>query len=92
MPEPASFDRPTVPLYLQVIAPLWIVEQKRGSPGLQALTPSYLRISDAKKRALEYVLDLDALDRRVRIQELNQGQEGLHREWRESIAVFDAEP
>ena len=91
LPEVASFDGTTVPLYLEVIAPLWIVEQKRGWAGLQALTPSYLRISDAKKRALEYVLDLDALDRRVRIQELKQEEERLRREWRDSIAAFDAE-
>ena len=91
MPEVARFDGSTVPLYIEAVAPLWIVEQKRGWAGLQALTPSYLKISDVKKRALEHVLGLDALSRRARIQELDQQLNELRGKWRESIAVFNAE-
>ena len=61
MPEVARYDGSTGPSYIEAIAPMWIIEQKRGWAGLQALTPNYLRISDVKKRALEYILGLDVL-------------------------------
>ena len=91
MPEVARFDGTSVPLYIEAVAPLWIVEQKRGWAGLQALTPTYLKISDIKKRALEHVLALDALSRRSRIQELNRKLEDLRREWANRITVLAVE-
>lgn len=83
MPEVARYDGSTGPLYIEAIAPLWIIEQKRGWAGLQALTPNYLKISDVKKRALEYILGLDVLSRRARIQELEQRLAYLQTKWTE---------
>ena len=91
LPEVTRFDGSTVPLYIEAIAPLWIVEQKRGWAGLQALTPTYLGISDVKKRALEHMLGLDALRRRARIQELEQQLNEIRGTWRERTAAFNAE-
>jgi len=88
MPYVTRFDGSSVPLYIEAIASLWIVEQKRGWAALQALTPTYLRISDVRKRALEYVLALDALTRRSRIQELTQKLLDLREGWTSSIAAF----
>ena len=91
MPEVARFDGSTGPLYIEAIAPLWIIEQKRGWAGLQALTPNYLRISDVKKRALEHVLGLDVLTRRARTQELEQRLTDLRTQWMECHAGLDAQ-
>ena len=90
MPEVARFDGSTGPLYIEAIAPLWIVEQKRGWAGLQALTPNYLRISDVKKRALEHILGLDVLSRRARTQELERRLTDLRSQWTECRAGLDA--
>ena len=91
IPEVARFDGSAVPLYIEAVAPLWIIEQKRGWAGLQALTPTYLRISDVKKRALEHVLDLDVLSRRARTQELEQKLSDLRTQWTECHAGLAAQ-
>lgn len=88
MPEVARYDGSAVPLYVEAITPLWIVEQKRGWAGLQALTPTYLGISDVRKRALEHVLVLDVLNRRARIIELNKRLQEIRSKWSHAIAVF----
>ena len=91
LPQVPRFDGSTVPLYLEAIAPLWIVEQKRGWAGVQAQTPNHLRIREVKQRALEFVLSLGALGRRARIQELERRLEELRLDWREVVAVLEAE-
>ena len=90
MPTVTSFDGSPMPLYLEAVAPLWIVEQKRGWSGIQAVTPQYLRISEVRKRALEYVLALDVLGRRASIQQLRQDLQELRGEWGNRLAAFTA--
>ena len=91
LPEVARFDDSKSLLYLEAIAPLWIVEQKRGWAGLQAQTPGHLRIREVKKRALEYTLALDALARRARIQEIERELDSIRQQWLGAVAGFRAE-
>ena len=91
LPEVARFDDSTGPLYLEAIAPLWIVEQKRGWAGLQAQTPTHLRIREVKKRALEYTLALDALARRARIQQIERELDIVRQQWLDTVTEFGAE-
>jgi hypothetical protein len=46
-------------LYPSIFFPTWFVEQKKGWSAIQATTPLFLRVKDAKKRALEFILNLD---------------------------------
>jgi hypothetical protein len=86
LPRVVRYDSSEVPLYIQTLAPLFFVEQKRGWSGVQANTPTFYQIKDVQKRALEYVLGLevselirkrlDLLERRQNFQSL--WQRGFH--------------
>lgn len=62
-----SWDIPLVPnnsgrespLYPVLLFPLFFVEQKKGWSSIQATTPFNLQIVQAKKRAFEFIMDLD---------------------------------
>lgn len=62
-----GWDLPTVPridgneskLYPAVFFPTWFVEQKKGWTSIQATTPLFLKIKEAKKRSIEFILNLD---------------------------------
>jgi len=62
-----SWDLPFVPnnrgsespLYPALIFPLFFIEQKKGWGSIQATTPFNLQIVQAKKRAFEFIMDLD---------------------------------
>ncbi len=62
-----GWDLPTVPridgneskLYPAVFFPTWFVEQKKGWTFIQATTPLFLKIKEAKKRSIEFILKLD---------------------------------
>ncbi len=47
------------PLYPALLFPLFFVEQKKGWGSIQATTPFHFQIPQAKKRALEFIMDLD---------------------------------
>jgi hypothetical protein len=90
LPEVPRFNGPPVPLYMEVLAPLWFVEQRRGWSGIQAQTPTYLGIRDARRRAIEFLLDLDIQDRARRIEELHGLQREVTSEWSELVGDLRA--
>ncbi|MGQ2964889.1 hypothetical protein, partial [Methylophilus sp.] len=47
------------PLYPVLLFPLFFVEQKKGWSSIQATTPFHLQIIQAKKRAFEFLMDMD---------------------------------
>jgi hypothetical protein len=47
------------PLYPAVFFPTWFVEQKKGWTSIQATTPLFLKIKEAKKRSIEFILALE---------------------------------
>lgn len=59
LPLVPNFDGREVPLYPSVFFPTWFVEQKKGWSSIQSTTPTFLKVKEAKKRALEFILDLD---------------------------------
>lgn len=81
LPDVARFDGRSGPLYLEVVAPLFIVEQKRGWSGIQAQTPTQFQIKDVRKRAIEFVLELDVQERARRILELEARASKLVVDW-----------
>lgn len=62
LPLVPNFDGKEVPLYPSTFFPTWFVEQKKGWSSIQSTTPTFLKIKEAKKRALEFILDLDVND------------------------------
>ena len=59
LPLVPNYDGKEVPLYPATFFPTWFVEQKKGWSSIQATTPIFLKIREVKKRALEFILNLD---------------------------------
>jgi hypothetical protein len=57
LPGVVREDGSEVPLYMELVFPLLYVEQRRGWGGIQATMPTY-GIPSARRRALEFLLDL----------------------------------
>ncbi len=81
LPEVSKFDGATALLYLECIFPLIIVEQKRGWSGIQAAMPTQYGIQDVRKRAIEFVLDLDAHRIALRRAEIEQNKSDVREAW-----------
>ena len=64
LPEVTRYDGSTCPLYMETVFPLLFVEQKHGWSGIQARMPLHYRIREVGRRAVEFVLDLDAYQTR----------------------------
>lgn len=81
LPEVTTFDGESCPLYLECIFPLMLIEQKRGWSGIQTAMPLQFKIRDVRKRALEFILDLDAHRNTVRRAALEQRKSVVRRSW-----------
>lgn len=81
LPEVVRFDGTECPLYLECIFPLLFIEQKRGWSGIQAAMPLQFSIRDARKRAIEFLLDLDATRIAIEREELRQAFADVRNEW-----------
>ena len=75
-----GFNGDEVKLYLEVLLPLAYVEQKYGWAGLAPRVPTHYRIRSAYRRAAEFILGLNSLERLKQIDQLraaiSQAQEG----------------
>lgn len=56
LPKVPSFDGNETPLYLQCLFPFFVVEQTRGWSSILPPVPTHLRVKDAHKRAVEFIL------------------------------------
>ena len=86
LPTVSRYNGSDCPLYLETIFPLFVVEQKHGWAGIQANLPTFFGIREMGKRALEFVLNLDAsrlADVRQRIQ---QDEAALRSEWQRLLS------
>lgn len=63
LPTVPGFGSDQVKLYLEVLLPLFYVEQKYGWSGLAPRVPTQFRIRSPYRRAAEFVLGLRTLDR-----------------------------
>lgn len=59
LPTVPTTDGRDAPLYPAVVFSTWFVEQKKGWTSIQATTPLFLKIKEARKRAIEFILALD---------------------------------
>jgi hypothetical protein len=59
LPQVRRYDAPETKLYLETVFPLFWVEQKFGWSAIPAAIPTYMRIREVHKRAVEFILDLD---------------------------------
>ena len=59
MPELPAREGRTARLYMEQVFPLLFVEQRRGWGGIQAQMPIFSGVTEVRKRAIEFLLDLD---------------------------------
>jgi hypothetical protein len=91
LPIAQTFDDTEVPLYLETIFPLFVVEQKRGWSAVQAQTPTQFRIRDVRKRALDFVVNLRSAEVATQIRALERQSSLLTQEWHDRRASLIAE-
>jgi hypothetical protein len=89
LPTVTKFNGTSCPLYLEAIFPLFIVEQKHGWGGIQANFPTFLGIREASKRALEFVLNVDAAKVIEERQRLDQEEEQLRNQWKNLVTLIN---
>lgn len=59
LPEVLRYNGSSCPLYMELILPLFYIEQMNGWSSIQATTPSYFQVREPQKRAVEFMLRLD---------------------------------
>lgn len=59
LPTVPTIDGREAPLYPAVFFPTWFVEQKKGWGSIQATTPLFFKIKEAKRRSIEFLLALE---------------------------------
>jgi hypothetical protein len=86
LPPVPDFDGGETRLYLEVLLPLFYVEQKFGWSGITPRVPTHMRIRDPLRRAMEYVLGLHTLDRLRRVEALKEEESRIRDSWLASVA------
>ncbi len=66
LPTVPAYDGRSVPLYIQAVLALAYVEQKQGWGGIVPRMPTKYGIAEPLRRAAEFTLSLDVLDRATR--------------------------
>jgi hypothetical protein len=88
LPSVVRYDGTTSPLYLQLLFPFFFVEQQVGWAGVRANVPRFLQVRDPGRRAVEFLLALDANERSQRREALRSEEARLKQEWTKCIAQF----
>jgi hypothetical protein len=86
IPEVTTYDEKSTPLYMETIFPLLFVEQKHGWSSLRGRFPTHYRIRDVNKRAVEFILKLDAFEIAAEKIALQQQMTELRARWRSTVA------
>ncbi len=81
-PQVTRMDGGEAPLYLEALFPYFYVEQKHGWSGVQARIPGYLGLREPGKRAVEFILALDAFERVLTRQRLMSVRSILESDWK----------
>ncbi len=81
LPTVQTYDGNEVPLYLQCIVPFLMTEQTRGWSTIQPPLPTHFRIRDAHKRAIEFLLGMDAHRIALTRQELQLRKSQIEARW-----------
>jgi hypothetical protein len=86
MPVVRKYDGSEGKLPLETVFPLFWVEQKTGWSQIPAAIPTYLRVRDVHKRAVEFIMDLDVHKLELERQRVRERIEENALSW---IAVID---
>lgn len=89
LPTVRRYDATDAKLYLETVFPLFWVEQKVGWSAIPASIPTYFRIRDVQKRAVEFIINLDAYKDALRRQKLQELIGINAREWRIELEKLD---
>jgi hypothetical protein len=90
LPAVSRFDGPDVPLYLECIFPLFVIEQKHGWSGIQSRMPTHFRIREMGKRAIEFVLKLDSYRIAADRQRLREQLNSVSNRWERVVTEVNA--
>jgi energy-coupling factor transporter ATP-binding protein EcfA2 len=90
LPLVPKFDGSEVPLYLECLFPLFIVEQKHGWSGIQSRMPTHFGIREMAKRATEFTMRLDSYTIAAERQRLKESILLLERRWEQNISDVSA--
>ena len=89
LPLVPDFSGGDTRLYLEVIFPLFYVEQKFGWSGVAPRIPTHYRIRDPLQRAVEYVLGLSTLDLIRAREALKEEESRIVGEWAADVASLN---
>jgi predicted nucleic acid-binding Zn-ribbon protein len=81
LPQVRRYDAPETKLYLETVFPLFWVEQKYGWTAIPAAIPTYMRIREVHKRAVEFIMDLDVYKLEVQRERLAERLTANSKEW-----------
>ncbi len=85
LPLVPGYSGTDVRLYLEVIFPLFYIEQKFGWSGVAPRVPTHFRIRNPLQRAVEYTLGLSTLELIRTRQALREEEAAIGSEWRRSV-------
>jgi len=88
MPVLPARDGRSAPLYMEQVFPLLFVEQRRGWGGIQAQMPYFSGVAEVRKRAIEFLLDLDVGKNELERQRLKAAEDEVHLAWHQSVGAF----
>ena len=85
LPLVPGYSGENIRLYLEVVFPLFYVEQKFGWSGVAPRTPTHYRIRDPLQRSVEYVLGLSTLDLIRAREALKEEEATIGAEWTAAV-------
>ncbi|WP_271611586.1 hypothetical protein [Bradyrhizobium sp. CCBAU 21362] len=91
LPQVRRYDAPETKLYMETVFPLFWVEQKFGWSAIPAAIPTYMRIREVHKRAVEFIMDLDVYKLEMQRERLSERIASNAKEWstmREELERF----
>ncbi|MER8376830.1 hypothetical protein [Mesorhizobium sp. M1406] len=81
LPQVRRYDAPETKLYLETVFPLFWVEQKFGWSAIPAAIPTYMRIREVHKRAVEFIMGLDVYKLEVQRERLAERLAANSKDW-----------
>lgn len=90
LPEVTTWRGDSVRLYMEILFSLLFVEQTRGWAAIAAVMPKYLQVRDPDRRAVEFLMGMEALTRARDHDELIAELSDLKADWRATAEGFRA--
>lgn len=81
LPQVRRYQGPEPKLYLKTVFPLFWVEQKFGWSAIPAAIPTYMRIREVQKRAVEFILELDVYQLEIQRERLVEKMAANAKDW-----------